>query len=91
MSLFLQDPSSVLDYSIVWTDELDGSEAVSTSTWLAPPDITVANPTNTTDTTTVLLSGGRPGVSYVITNRVVTDSSPARTFERSITLRVGQR
>jgi hypothetical protein len=80
----LKDPDAVLDYSINWAPWL-GTDTISTSTWIVSgPDsaMVVDSDSESTTVTTVWLSGGTLGLSYTVTNRVVTTAG--RTDDRSI-------
>lgn len=85
-----KDPDEILDYEIDWAAELESGESISTSTWTVPDGITEDSSTNSTTTTTIVLSGGTAGEEYIITNKVVTDSSPARTHEKTMIVPVLQ-
>jgi hypothetical protein len=91
MADFIKDPNAVLDYSFNWSDWLTDGELISTSTWINPDSITINTSTNTTTTTVVWLSGGTSGKSYRLTNRIVTNSSPARTEDRTLLIEVQDR
>lgn len=89
MSLYLKDPSAVLDYKWDWSTWLASGETISTSTVTVPAGITKDSQSNTTTTATVWLSGGTLGETYPIVNRVVT--SQGRTDERTIQINVRDR
>ena len=77
-----KDPNEVTDFSIDWSDWLEGDE-ISTSTWaIAPSGLGVGSSSNTTTTATIWLTGGIDGVDYELTNKIVTTG--ARTEERTI-------
>ena len=89
---FIKDPDAVLDYTVDWTEYLNGTspeDTISTSSWSADGGITVDSSDNNTKTATVWLSGGTAGRKYSITNQIVT--SGGRTDERTITVNVFQR
>lgn len=86
---WLKDPQAVLDWTWDWSSWLQTSEDVISSSFSATPGITIDTDTNTTTTATVWLSGGTPGVPYLITNTITTNQG--RTDERSITIRVKDR
>lgn len=91
-----KDPSDVLDYTIDWNDSvkpvLESGESISTSTWTVPSGITKDSDSKTSTKTTIVLSGGTAGTTYEITNTIVTDNtSPARTYERSVNVEVRER
>ncbi len=90
-----KDPSEVLDYSVDWQGTnnpvLESGETITTSTWTTPTGLTEDSTSKTSTTTTVVLSGGTAGTLYTLTNNIVTDNSPARTYERDINLEVRER
>lgn len=86
-----KDPDAVKDYSVNWLPWLtreDGTvtDALETSVWLitvAPDEsLTVDSDSFTSPDTTVWLSGGTPGQSYWVTNRVTTIEG--RTDDQSV-------
>lgn len=83
---FEKDPSAVLDYTINWSDWLTAGETISTSTWTLDTGITLSTDSKSTTTATAWISGGEHGRSYLATNQIVTNSTPTRTDERSISL-----
>ena len=90
-----KDPDEILDYTIDWKDSNDPvlgtAETIITSTWTVPSGLTEDSSSNTTTTTTVVLSGGAAKTKYQIANKIVTDSVPARTYERTVNLKVKER
>ena len=72
--------TDVLDYAIDWTAWLAG-DTISTSTWTVPTGITKASDSHTTTVCTAFLSGGTAGITYLITNAIVT--AAGRTVQRS--------
>lgn len=93
MRNFIKDPDSDLDYGFDWANDpwLTAGETITTSTWTVPAGLTKGTESNTNGITSVFISGGTEGVSYTVTNRIVTDSTPPRTDERSFIIRVRQR
>lgn len=85
---YLKDPISVLDYTVDWSDWLDG-DTIATSIWTVPTGITQASETETTTAATIWLSGGTDGSDYTVTNRITTVGG--RTDERSIVIVVRNR
>jgi hypothetical protein len=88
----IKDPNEVLDYKFDWaTNVLAVGETISTSTVTASAGITKASDsiTDTNTTVTVWLSGGTAGQSYTVASRITTSS--ARTYERTMTVRVQER
>lgn len=85
-----KDPHAVLDYGWDWTPWLaEDGDTLDASEWIVPAGLTVESSSHTTTHTTVWLSGGTAGQSYVITNRVTTVGG--RTDDRSFTLRCMER
>ena len=79
--------TEVLDYGFDWDDEyLETGDTVSTSAWTVPTGITKDSDSNTTTATTIWLSGGTLGTSYVLVNTVVT--AGGRTAVRAFTLTI---
>lgn len=97
---FDKDPSAVLPYGFDAGTWLDLGETITTSTWSvivytnksgvsSPPLINVDSSSKTNTSTTVWLSGGLVGVTYRVTNRIVTSLS--KTDERSFLVDVVER
>jgi len=78
---FKKDPDATLDYTIDWSTWL-GADTISTSEWTVASGITEGTATATTTATTIWLSGGTAGVSYALTNQIVT--AGGRTDDRTI-------
>lgn len=78
---FFKDPDAILDYSVDWTDWLNG-DSISSSSWVTPAGITVDSDNHNGSVATVWLSGGTEGQSYTLVNRIVT--SLGRTQDQSI-------
>ena len=90
-----KDPDEVLDYSLLWDEELPRLEdAVFSSSWRILNDdgsliIDSDGIHASQHVTFVWLSGGTPEQSYEVINTIVTDKG--RTYERSAQLKVRQR
>lgn len=86
-----KDPQAVLDYVFDWTDWLaENGDAI------ASYSVTVDGVTKDSDSrvgarVTAWLSGGTVDTIASVTCRVVTNSTPARTDERTIYLRIRAR
>lgn len=88
---FIKDPSADKDYSWDWSDWLTAPEDIDTSTWSATPDgLTLHDSQVASGVASTFVSGGRLGFTYTLVNRIVTDSTPPRTDERSITIKVAE-
>ena len=88
MADFIKDPNAVLDYSFDWSDWLSESEEINTSTWINPDNITINTSAKTATSSVVWVSGGTAGKTYRLTNRIVTNHSPARTDDRTLLIEV---
>lgn len=82
----VKDPDAVLDYQVDWSSWLATGETISSSDWVVQTGITETSASNTTTTATIWLSGGTAGVTYTVTNRIVTTAS--RTNDRSLYITV---
>ncbi len=84
-----KDPNEVLDYDLNWAARLSGDTIV-TSTWLLADGALVIDSEEQSGTATkVWLSGGAEGVSYTLTNRVVTSGN--RTMDESVRIKIKSR
>lgn len=83
---YLKTPSDVLDYMVDWSTWL-GTDTISTSSWTVPAAMSVSLSSHTTTTTTVFLSGGADGNTYLISNTINTTGgrTVTRSFQVSIT------
>lgn len=88
MQTFTKDPDSVLDYAQDWSAWLD-TDAITESSWSAATGITVDSDSFTDTVSTVWLSGGTIGVSYIVTNHITT--AGGRKEDRSIKIKVKER
>jgi len=86
-----KDPNEVLDYTLDWTQRLNGTEAITASDWTVPVDLTVYGGLQpfTATTSTVWISGGRPERVYKLTCKVTTDEE--RVLEQTLTLTMVER
>lgn len=85
----VKDPSADKDYSWDWSDWLTSPETISTSAWSSSPEgLTLHDGQVASGVASTFISGGMAGKKYTVTNRIVTNSTPARTDERSFVLLV---
>ena len=91
MTKFDKDPNAVLDYTIDWTNWLDTFETITTSSWTTDAGLTIVSSSKTTNKSTVYLSGGTGGENYLVSNTIVTSSTPTRTDRRTIKIAVKTR
>lgn len=90
-----KDPAAILDYTRTWDKWLQSGETITVSTWaIAGDDVALTlgtggrAATNDTTTATCWLLGGTVGVTYTVTNHIVTNASPAREDERSFEITI---
>lgn len=97
---FSKDPNAVLDYTWDWKaltngtgteNWLSSSETIASKTVTVPSGLTLDTSTNTASKVTAWISGGSIGVTYEVVCRIVTNSVPARTDERSIFITIKER
>lgn len=81
----VKDPDEVLDYKVDWTAAI-GVDNIVSSLFEVPDGLVMDSQMFTTKTTTIWLSGGVEGVTYLITNRIVTNG--ARTYDQTMKLKV---
>lgn len=84
---FKKDPDSVNDWSIDWTNTLNGDTIASSAWTSSAATITIDSDSETTLITTVVLSSGTAGTAYVLTNEITT-TTDSLTMQRSITIYV---
>lgn len=93
-----KDPDSELVYPFDWDRWLATGAQISTSTWIiATGDDETDDGDLTADNTSIItggrqtqarLIGGTTGRTYKVTNRIVTDESPAQTEDMSLFIRI---
>lgn len=89
MDAFRKDPQEVLDFTRDWTDFLDG-DTIATSSWeieIGGDDLVIDADSNTTIAATVRLSAGAAGVTYVVTNTIVTAGGQTAQWSMEIVVR----
>lgn len=102
----VKDPSDEMVLRWDWDDHLDTGVIISTSTWTIDTlkagsssgtalaydnaSIVSAAPYNS-QSTQVRITDGAIGGKYRLTNTIVTDETPAQTFERSVMVIMEQR
>jgi hypothetical protein len=84
-----KDEADTLDFSINWENFFADGDTLDTSTWIVPDGITMESDSHSNTLSTIWLSGGTDGSSYVVTNEVTT--SGGRTVQASIHIYVNDR
>lgn len=72
MEIFEKTPEAKLDYVIDWSNWLPTGYTIATSTWTVGADLTNEIDSLASPQTTILLSGGVEGVSYIVKNTITT-------------------
>ena len=88
-----KDPDDVLDYTLDWSLRLVTGDDITTSVWFTDsatsPGLEMDSDTFDGNSATVWLSGGIPGTTYIVTNRVTTNA--ARIMDQSVKLKVKEK
>lgn len=79
----IKDPQASKDWRFDWSSWLSSGEVIATHT-IEATGITVDTDTNDATSVTVWLSGGTEGSVASVTCRITTDSTPARTDDRTV-------
>lgn len=89
---FEHDPQQKLNYTIDWSTNFAGegspTPSITTSSWIVPDGLTNVSEANTSDTATVVISGGTVGTVYELINHIIRDD--VLEDDRSIFLYVRQ-
>lgn len=80
-----KDPDAEKPFDINWASWL-GTDTIITSTWIVPDSITKMSDSHTTTRTQIWLSGGIPGTTVTLTNRIVT--AGGLKDDRSVKLKI---
>lgn len=85
-----KDPSAVLDYSFDWTAWLAADEAI-VSYAVTVDGVTKNSDARAGAVVTAWISGGTAGTVGSVTCAVTTNSTPARTEQRTVYLKIQER
>ena len=79
-----QDPDAILSWTIDWSDWLNGLSIGGSSYSLhtTATGVTISGATFSATTTTFVFSGGTPGLTYKIRNRVTTSTATGAPLQR---------
>ena len=80
--------TAVLDYKFDWSAWLGAGEGIATRSVTASAGLTIDSDSADSTGVEVWLSGGAAGCSYELTCEITTNSIPARTDQRSVTVQV---
>ena len=87
---YIKDPAASLDYAITWADWLADGETIADATWEVATGLTDLDIASVSGAiTTVWLSGGTAGTSYLATVTITTSES--RVDSRTIRIICRQR
>ena len=87
---FRKDPDAVLDFGLDWQEWLESADVIASSAWtVAPTGLTTFSESFDDTKTVVWCSGGLPGTTYTLSNRIATDDG--RGDDRSIEIVVTER
>jgi len=81
-----KDPNEVLDYTVDWTNRLDGDTISSSSAVLEEGDVTIDSQSFSGANQTVWLSGGTENVTSIVTLRV--ETAGGRTYDEAIKVKL---
>ncbi len=78
--------SDVLDYKVDWSTWL-GTDTITSSSWTIPAPLVTVLSQYTTTSTTVFVTGGSDGITYLVSNTINTTGgrTVTRSFQISIT------
>ncbi len=86
-----KDPNEVLDYRLDWLGTAadpgpmyDSDDIISNSLWVVPDGVASESEDFDDGSTTIWLSGGTAGETYVLLNRITT--ADGRVFDQSVKL-----
>ena len=86
-----KDPQALLDYGFDWSTWL-GTDTIASSTWVVSGEdalLSVESSSHSSSGTTVWLSGGTLGVSYAVTNHIVT--ADGREDDRTMEINIADK
>lgn len=92
MTWGLKDPDAIRDFGIDWTPDL-GDKTITASTWLlngeawTGSDLVKVADSFTGTNTTVRISGGTVGTSYLVTNHIVMSDGEEDDFSQKLKIK----
>lgn len=95
--LVTKDPNSIEVFRWDWDSQhLAASVEIDTSSWtISGPDAELTKDQESVVSgnrkTQLRLTGGTPGKTYIVTNRIVTDETPAQTKDWSVRFVIQQK
>lgn len=90
MSIFLKDPSGVIEHAVDWDAGYLAGRLISQSMWaVLPPGLILSAPRQSGGRTAITVTGGIAGTVYRLSNRVTL--SDGSSDERTLVVRVEER
>lgn len=81
-----KDPDSIVDYQCNWAEWLSIDEAIEHAEWIVPTGLNNVQISHSETVSTVWLSEGVVGETYLLTNRITTTGG--RVEDRTLRIRV---
>ncbi len=81
-------PGENLDYGFDWINWLQSGETITSSSWTGDTSLTLTNQALIGSKGSVYIAGGTLGTVPIVTNTIITNSSPPRTAVRVINLTI---
>ena len=73
MNTYTKASGETIDYFVDWaTETTDAGDTINTSVFTVPTGLSSVSTSNTDTGATIILSGGRHGVTYLIENTITT-------------------
>ncbi|MES0071927.1 hypothetical protein [Mesorhizobium sp. M0058] len=89
-----KDPDAIRDFGIDWTPDLPDDVTITASTWLLDGaawvgggDLVKVGSSFTGTNTTVRISGGVAGTTYLVTNRIVMSDGEEDDFSQKLKIK----
>lgn len=94
MTWGLKDPDAIRDFGINWAPDLPDAVTIASSTWLldgaawpVDADLVKVADSHATTNTTVRISGGIVGTSYLVTNHIVMSDDEEDDFSQKLKIK----
>lgn len=91
MANFIKSPIANLDFAVDWSDWLADGETIVSSSWSSPDGLVIETSSYTDTQSVVWVSDGVINNTYRMINVITTSNTPARTDQRTVTIKVQER
>jgi len=91
MANFIKSPTANLDFAVDWSDWLADGETIANSTWSSPDGLVIETTSYSNTQAVVWVSDGVANNVYRMINVITTSNTPARTDQRTVTIKVQER